>query len=123
MADSVEVKGADRVAATLRSAARKIENLDAADRRVAASLAQQARSRAPKRTGRLARSTVGIPSPEGGARVQATVIYAGVIHNGWRRHNITPNPFIRDAVEAGVTQAASTYAQECQQALNTVKGV
>lgn len=122
MADTVRVRGADRVAATLHSAASKIKDLEQANRRVAASNARAAQARAPRRTGRLARSTVGLAQPGNVARVQATVIYAGVIHNGWPRHNITPQPFIRDAVEANLGQAASLYTQEVQQVLDTVKG-
>lgn len=122
MADAVEVRGADRVAATLHSAASKIEKLDAANRRVAASNARAAQARAPKRTGRLARSTVGVAGPGNVARVQSSLIYSGVIHNGWPRHNITANPFIRDAVEANLSAATAIYTTEVQRALDTVKG-
>lgn len=122
MADGVRVRGADRVATTLSSAASKIEHLDAANRRVAASNARAAQARAPRRTGRLARSTVGISQPQNVARVQATVIYAGVIHNGWPRHGITANPFIREAVEANLPEATAIYTTEVQRALDTVRG-
>lgn len=122
MADGMRVRGADRVAATLSAAASKIEKLDAANRRVAASNARAAQARAPKRTGRLARSTVGVAGPGNVARVQATVIYAGVIHNGWARHGITPNPYIREAVEANLTEASAIYTTEVQRVLDTVKG-
>jgi hypothetical protein len=55
-------------------------------------LAPAAAALAPRRRGALSGSI----RAQGGAVVSA-LPYAGVIHNGWARHNIAPHPFIREA--------------------------
>jgi len=118
----VKVRGDDRLAATLRRAGTDLDDLGAANDRVGSAVAQAARARAPKRTGRLARSTTGTAAPGNTVRLQATVIYAGVIHNGWARHNISPQPYLRETVEAEQDRIVSLYAGETQKIMDRVKG-
>lgn len=118
----ITVIGGERFAATMHAAGRKIENLRAANAEVAKEVERAARQRAPKRTGRLARSIVGRAGNRNNAEIGSTLIYAPVIHNGWPRHHITANPFLIKGAEASQDQWMGTYQEHVQDALDTVKG-
>lgn len=124
MTDSkIVVHGAERLAATLAKAGRALGKMTGANRSVAMAIAQRSRAGAPKRSGKLARSTTGKDMPNNGARVQATVIYAGVIHYGWRRHRISPHPYVSDTVHQLEGTWVNKYAEETQKIMDNVKGV
>jgi hypothetical protein len=121
MADErVEVVGAERFAATARTAARKLDQLapDAAGRLVAL----RGRSEAPRRSGRLAGS-VTAGTDGGDVTVSSRLIYAGVIHNGWPGHNISANPFLARALTSSKGEIQRTYTADAQDALSHIKGV
>lgn len=88
---------------------------------VAANVSQAARGRAPRRTGALARSTVGRPVTHG-ASISATVVYAGVIHNGWAAHNIAANPYIASTITTTRDRTLMAYQKDAQSALDRVRG-
>jgi len=90
---------------------------------VGADVASAARGRAPKRTGRLARSVTGRAGPGNSVEIVGTVVYAGVIHNGWPRHGIRANPFIADVVNGRTDQIVNQYRTETDKILSHVKGV
>jgi hypothetical protein len=119
---SVKVIGADTLAATMRAAAGRLGQMDTANRKVAAGIAQTARARAPRRTGALARSTTGTAGAGNTAELTATVVYSGVIHNGWPRHHITAQPYLAQTIEGTQDQWESAYITEIQKILNTVRG-
>lgn len=121
-ATKVTVHGDERLAATMTAAAAKLGHMDAANRRVGMAIAQRARSAAPRRSGALARSTSGRPAQANGAEITATVVYAGVIHNGWPRHHIRANPYIRKTVEQYQAEWVDNYGTEVDKILNTIKG-
>lgn len=121
-AETVRVHGDKRLAATLVKAARDLGHMDTANRRVAMAIAQKSRGPAPKRTGRLARSTTGTAAPNNTARMSASVVYAGVIHNGWARHGISPNPWLAHTVESTQAQWVNSYGTEVQKIVDNVKG-
>lgn len=123
MAGGVEVKGAARLAATLALAGRELGRMDAANARVGADVATAARGYAPRRTGRLSRSITGRAGPNNSAEIVGTVVYAGVIHNGWPRHGIRANPYIKRAVEGGESRWVAEYKTEVDKILSNVKGV
>ena len=43
------------------------------------------------------------------SRVTARTIYAGVIHFGWPRHNIEPQPFLYDALDKRSDEVIALY--------------
>jgi phage gpG-like protein len=118
---ATKVIGAERLSATMRAAGRDMEHMDAAGAKVQAQLTRDGRSRAPKRTGRLARSITG-RTRGGSVEVGSSLIYAGVIHNGWPRHHISPHPFLTDALAADTPAVVNTYRAEVNKALSHVKG-
>jgi hypothetical protein len=121
MTDGVKVRGAARLQATLKAAGRDVSDMRSASTRVAANVAQKARGRAPRRTGALARSTTGKGTKQG-ASLTATVVYAGVIHNGWPRHNIERQPYIAQTIASEQSSIVDQYASETDKILSRVKG-
>jgi hypothetical protein len=85
-------------------------------------LAEDARARAPRQSGRLADSV----RSGGSQRVayvaagKAKVPYAGPIHFGWPAHNIAPNTFLVDALEAGAERVVDDYLSELERFLDSV---
>lgn len=118
----VTVHGAERLQATMTRAGHELAHMDAANARVATTVAQRARGAAPRRSGALARSTTGRAASGNRAEMTATVIYAGVIHNGWRRHHISPNPYLARTVERMEPQIVNLYGQEAQKIMDGVRG-
>lgn len=87
----MRVRGLGELQATLRDIAGDLAAAEAAAARI---IAPAARAAAPKRSGLLAASV-----HAEGASVRASAPYAGVIHNGWPAHNISPSPFVRTGAE------------------------
>ena len=114
---SIEVEGLQRVLDVLRSLGRGLE-ATAADDAVTNVLLDEARRRAPMRTGRL----------RGSGRVDhgtvvfgsASVPYAPPIHWGWPQRNIVGQPFLQDAMNDPTTQAQvlATWEREAQNLIN-----
>lgn len=68
---------------------------------------------APARTGRL-RETIRAAGTVKSGRVRAgfkRVPYAGPIHFGWRARDISPQPFLYDALDARRSEVMAAYAK------------
>jgi hypothetical protein len=83
--------------------------------KVARPVERQAKIVVPKRTGALAASirrakgsTKAATVRAGGARVP----YAGPIHFGWKKHGISPQPFLSDALDDRHEQVLDMYQYE-----------
>ena len=75
---------------------------------------KEAQTLVPKRSGKLQKS-IRANKIASGAKVSAgkkTVPYAGVIHFGWARRNIRPNPFLYDAADNRVNEVMDTYLEQ-----------
>ena len=125
MPEAVQVQGARQLRSTMRKAGADMTQLNDTHRAVSGYVAAQGQVRAPKRTGRLAGSVRGSAARTaatvraGGARVP----YAGVIHYGWERRNIRPQPFLTDAAHDTEPVWLHMYYQKVKQILGTVKGI
>lgn len=76
-------------------------------------VADEAKSLVPHLTGRLGAS-IRTGSTQKGANVKAgggDVVYAGVIHFGWPHHNISPQPFLYDALDARRDAVLAIYEE------------
>jgi phage gpG-like protein len=122
MTSTVTVAGAARLTATMRRAARDLGDLSAAGSRTAFLIASTGRSRAPRRTGRLAGSLVATSTGQT-AEVASGRAYAGVVHYGWPARRIAANPFLLDAATATAPAWTPLYAAEVAGAIDRVKGV
>jgi len=75
---------------------------------------KEAQTLVPKRSGKLQKS-IRANKIASGAKVVAgkkIVPYAGVIHFGWARRNIRPNPFLYDAADNRVNEVMDTYLEQ-----------
>lgn len=119
--DAVQVIGADRLAATLALAARRFGELNRATEQTGRLVESRARGRAPKRSGRLARSITHTTTGDTVA-VGSRLVYAPVIHNGWGGHSISPNPFLIPVAAATEPVWREYYAAELNEVISHVKG-
>lgn len=117
----LKIEGLEAFQSSLRRAADDIQELKGAAAKTAALIEAAARSRAPRRSGRLASSISG--TVEGGrASLNVTAAYAGPIHWGWPARHIDPQPFAMQAARATEAQWVKFYEAEVQEALDKVKG-
>jgi phage gpG-like protein len=118
---TVEVLGADRLAATMGRAAHDLGDLGAANSRAGEAVANPARSAAPRVTGALAAS-IRTDRDRDGATVSATVVYASVINYGWAAHGIAANPFLTGTFERQERTVVDVYAAELDNIVGRIRG-
>jgi hypothetical protein len=119
----VEVEGERELIKSLRAVDRDLpKRLGAIHKRVVGPVADLAESRAPRRRGRLAGSVRALGSQKAGvvAAGRRAVPYAGPIHYGWPGHNITPQPFLTDALEAREGAVVDLYHEEIERFIDSV---
>ncbi len=83
-------------------------------------VAKEAQRLVPKRTGKLGK-TIRAGRVVSGAKVSAgkkLVPYAGVIHFGWAKRNIRPQPFLYDAADNRVNEVMDTYLDQVYEIWN-----
>jgi hypothetical protein len=120
----VQVKGVKQLAKDLREFEGGVAELKDANQAVGKIVVAEAQRRAPRVSGRLARSTKATRAPHrvkitgGGARVP----YAGPIHWGWPARNIRAQPFVTDAAYDTQPQWLDTYRREITRLAAKVKG-
>lgn len=96
------------------------EEMTAIHRDIAEPVAEAAKARAPKRTGRL-RDSIKPQFTKTTARVRmggAKVPYAGPVHYGWPARNIEANPFLVAAYEDRKPQILREYADRIEALLD-----
>jgi hypothetical protein len=128
MPDAVEVKGADRLASTLREFARSLDDLSDANRRAGEAIGSAARGRVPKRTGRLAGS-MRIDAAPKDVSVAFGAVHAAPIHWGVGPrvglrgpHNIAPTLFLTGALAASEDEVADIYVEAIDRRMGKVRG-
>lgn len=125
MADDlrIQVDGLRELTKSLRAVDRTLpRELTAIHKRIAQPIATRANQTVPRRTGRLAGSIRPLGSQRS-AQVAAgrkNIPYAGVIHFGWPRHNIDPQPFLFTAIEAEHEETVVNYQREIETFLDRV---
>jgi hypothetical protein len=120
----IRVEGARELRRTLKRAGDDLADLKEANARAAQIVAQWASVTAPRRTGALGQS-VRPNRAAGRARItggSAAVPYAGPIHWGWPRRNITAQPFISEAAVATQPAWLPAYRDDVQRVVDRVKG-
>lgn len=121
MAGTVRVEGAAEFAASCDRAAAELAHLDDAHSRVGGFIRAQASAAAPRRTGRLAGS-IRADATGDSVTVGSSLIYAGVIHNGWARHNIAANPFLTVPAERTTDTWAGYYFTAVERVVGRIHG-
>jgi len=120
----VRVEGARRLRATLRKAGADLDDMKDAHAAVAAMVAAAARAATPRRTGRLAATVRGNRALSRATILAgyASVPYAGPIHWGWPRRNITAQPWLADTAALLEPRWTAVYADGVDRAIANVKG-
>lgn len=121
MANGPEVEGAATLARTLHGAASELDELETAAGQTGQLIRSRAAGRAPKRTGRLARSITATVSGSD-VEVGSGLIYAPVQHNGWAAHGISPHPFLIPVAEESAPIFAGFYARDIESKIRKVRG-
>jgi hypothetical protein len=87
-----------------------VKDLTPVNREAAQTVAAEARSIAPVLSGKLRRTVKGSGTKtRGTVSAGGSIPYAGVIHFGWPRHNIAPQPFIYDALDHRKDDVVAMY--------------
>lgn len=83
------------------------------NREAAETVAKEGKGRAPRLTGRLAKSVRAGANQKAGYVMAGNrqVVYAGPIHFGWPRRNIRAQPFLYDALDARKDEVIRKYEQ------------
>jgi phage gpG-like protein len=121
MPDRVEVQGDTRLRATLALAAHRVQDMSEPGKAAGRVLVGSARAGAPVRTGRLAAS-VHADTSDTETVVASDLVYAPVIHFGWHRHHISPNPFLYRALDNTEPVVVAAYQARVRTVLAGVKG-
>jgi hypothetical protein len=113
----VDISGAVR---QLDALIRSVADVRPAARAVAVHAVVVARSKVPRRTGRLSgsiRADVGrnYSAVRAGNR---SVPYAGVIERGWRRHGIEPDSYLAETGDVMALRAPTVYAQHIRRIIH-----
>lgn len=117
----VEIVGLDRLARTLATASDGLGDLKAAVSDASDIVAAEARSRVPRRSGRLAASIV-IGSERNTAMVGSDLVYAAPIHWGWRARGIVGSLFLSEAAADTEPVWTRAFADDVERTLAKVKG-
>jgi len=110
---AIRVSGAKEFRVAMKRMGADLKDLSAVNKAAAEVVADAARGRVPVMSGQLrgsirAKGTRTFGSVAAGRR---NIPYAGVIHFGWPRHNIEPQPFIYDALEDKSDDVVRKYDQ------------
>lgn len=98
---SIKIEGLRELSAHLKKVSADLpKELKKVSKDAAEIVAAEARTIVPVRSGRL-RNKIQAGATLKGADVRAMGLpYAAVIHFGWKRHNIRPNPFLYKALDS-----------------------
>ena len=122
-----KVEGGRQLRRTLRQAGDDLQDLSKAHREAAEIAAKASSALAPVKSGRL-RDTIRAAGTKTAGIVRAGnnrssgVPYAGPIHWGWAKRNITANPFISQGAQDSEGRWIRVYEEAVDQALQKVKG-
>ena len=108
---AVQVRGAAEFRRAMKNIGADLKDLTAINRQAAETVAESARDKVPKLTGALGSSIrAGATRTRGTVKAGARAIpYARVIHFGWPAHNISPQPFIYDALDDRTQEVIERY--------------
>jgi hypothetical protein len=122
---TVTVEGLSELRARLaRFEKELLPQITAVNREAAQDVKAAALERVPRRSGRLAKSIKATASRTRGlVRAGGDLVpYAGVISFGWPAHDIAPQPFLLDALDARRETIVELYAKRIESLSEEVHG-
>ena len=121
----IQVEGAKELRRAFRRAQIEVKNELKVTHKEAAELVEKAaKVEVPVRSGTL-KSTIRSSGTQTKAIVRAgraSVPYAGVIHFGWPGHNISPQPFVYEALDKRRSEVIKTYEDRVAKITRRVTG-
>ena len=123
MPAQIEIEGIKKLSRQLKQLdGDLLKELKSINKEAAEKVADEARSLVPVRSGTLKSSirASGLQSTGVVRSGNKSVPYANVIHFGWRRHNIEPNPFLYDALDERRQEVLATYEKQLNQLIDKV---
>lgn len=106
----IEIKGLKGLRKELKNAGEDLKDLKAIHKEAAELVATAAHGIVPKLTGKLDASIKASGLASGGkVKAGRGTKYGAVIHFGWARHNISPHPFLYEALDSRADQVVSLY--------------
>lgn len=120
----VRVEGAKELRRALKKAELDVERaaLKEAHREAAEIVAKRATQVVPEVSGTL-KGSIRASGTQTKGIVRAgrkSVPYAGVIHFGWPRRNISPQPYLYEAADDRVNEVLETYLERVDQILDNI---
>lgn len=112
MSVEIKIEGLDKLLRDLKKAEAELPKMaKASNKELAEVVKTTAQGIAPVRSGTLRNSIrAGASYKTGIVRAgKASVPYAGVIHFGWPRHHIAPQPFLYEALDKRRTDVERKY--------------
>lgn len=119
---AIQVRGAKELRRALKGMDADLKDLSAANKAAAAVVARDAIGRAPRLTGKLAGSIKARSTRTRGFVTAGgpMIPYAGPIHFGWPQHNIAPQPFLYDALDARRSEVIDVYEKRIDSIIREV---
>ena len=115
MPDAIEVEGLKELSRDLKKLDKELlKELKAVNKDAAEVVATEARVLVPVRSGRL-KSSIKASGTQAAGLVRAGkagVPYTKVIHFGWARHNIKPQPFLYEALDKRKSEVYERYEKQ-----------
>jgi len=110
---AIQVTGAKELRRALQHMGNDLSDLRSINLAAAKEVSDKAQDKAPHRSGTLAKSVRPTATKQSGKVVagRTRVPYAGVIHFGWPRHNIAPQPFLFNALDDRREAVADRYRE------------
>lgn len=118
---SISIEGIKELNRAFKSVGKAATNdLKGAHADAAKVIAKEAKTKTPRRTGRLAASLRSSGTQRGGVvrAGKASVPYAGPIHFGWSSRGIRPQPFIYEAMDARSGEVLDQYEKQIQKLID-----
>lgn len=113
MPNSVKVEGLKELTAGLKKLdGAMLKDLKQVSQDSAELVAAEARTLAPVRTGRLVGNIKASGTQMGGVVRLGGLPYHRVIHFGWARHHIRPNPFLYKSLDARHDEVVEKFERE-----------
>jgi hypothetical protein len=110
---SIKVEGLTELRASLKKLDDKLpRELNKVSKASAEVVASEARGIVPRISGRLAGSIKTSGTAKGAFVKSGGLEYHRVIHFGWARHNIKPNPFLYEALDTRRDEVIEKFERE-----------
>lgn len=123
-AESIQLKGVRQLSRQLKKAGADLDDLKEENKKAADIVKDEATPHAPVRSGRLKKTLRSSGTRQYGVVRLGTkaVPYAGPIHFGWPKRNITAQPFVSQAAKDAEAEWAQIYQNAVDKIIADITG-